>query len=168
MMMGDLMPKFAKFYCKTTAVIDGSAVYKGKIYPAELICDLLHPETAQQIDESGYQEDFYQGFPVLTKNELGEGSAYYVATASDEAFYKQFLKDICEENGVLPVMELPEGVEAASRENDDERIIFLLNHNDTETEIDLPYPCQNLLSGAKMPAGRIVLPAKDVRLLRQV
>ena len=83
-------------------------------------------------------------------------------------FYKQFLKDICEENGVLPVMELPEGVEAASRENDDERIIFLLNHNDTETEIDLPYPCQNLLSGAKMPAGRIVLPAKDVRLLRQV
>ena len=31
-MMGDLMPKFAKFHCKTTAGIDGSAVYKGKIY----------------------------------------------------------------------------------------------------------------------------------------
>ena len=32
MVMGDLMPKFAKFHCKTTAGIDGSAVYKGKIY----------------------------------------------------------------------------------------------------------------------------------------
>lgn len=141
--------------------------YKGKTYPAELICDLLHPETAQQIDESGYQEDFYRGFPVLTKNELDKGSAYYVATASNEAFYREFLKDICEEKGVLPVMELPEGVEAASRENDNERIIFLLNHNDTETEIDLPYPCWDLLSGEKLPAGRIVLSAKDVRLLAE-
>lgn len=139
--------------------------YKGKEYPAKLLCDLLHPETAQQIDADGYQEDFYQGFSVLTKNELGKGSAYYVATASDEAFYKEFLKDICEEKGVLPVMELPEGVEATSRENDSERIIFLLNHNDTETEIDLPYLCQDLLSGESLPAGKMVLSAKDVRLL---
>ena len=79
----------------------------------------------------------------------------------------KFLKDICEEKGVLPVMELPEGVEAARRENDNERIIFLLNHNDTETEIDLPYPCRDLLSGEKLPAGRIVLLAKDVRLLAE-
>ncbi len=140
--------------------------YKGKTYPAELLCDLLHPETARQIDEDGYHEDFYQGFPVLTKNELGEGSAYYVATASNEAFYKEFLKDVCEEKGVLPVMELPEGVEATSRENDQERIVFLLNHNDTETEIDLPYPCQDLLTNEILAAGKLVLTPKDVRLLQ--
>lgn len=140
--------------------------YKGKTYPAELLCDLLHPETARQIDEDGYHEDFYQGFPVLTKNELGEGSAYYVATASNEAFYKEFLKDVCEEKGVLPVMELPEGVEATSRENDQERIVFLLNHNDTETEIDLPYPCRDLLTNEILAAGKLVLTPKDVRLLQ--
>lgn len=142
-----------------------SFFYKGKTYPAELLCDLLHPETAQQIDEGGYQEDFYQGFPVVTKNEYGAGSAYYVATASNEAFYQEFLKDICEEKGVLPVMELPTGVEAASRENDSEQIMFLLNHNDTDTEINLPYPSQDLFTNEILPAGNLLMRAKDVRLL---
>ena len=140
-------------------------IYKGKTYPAELLCDLLHLETAQQIDESGYLEDFYAGMPVLTKNALEKGSAYYVATASDEAFYRAFLTDICEENGVKPVMELPEGVEAASRENETGRVIFLLNHNDTETEVTIPSPCQELISGEKLPAGSYRLAAKDVKLL---
>lgn len=27
------MPKFAKFHCKETAGIDGSAVYRGNVYP---------------------------------------------------------------------------------------------------------------------------------------
>lgn len=33
MTLGELMPTFAKFHCNVTAGIDGSAIYKGNIYP---------------------------------------------------------------------------------------------------------------------------------------
>lgn len=31
--LGELMPTFGKFYCNITAGIDGSAIYKGNVYP---------------------------------------------------------------------------------------------------------------------------------------
>lgn len=139
--------------------------YKGKQYPAMLLCDIFHLETAEQIDESGYAGDFYQGSPVVSRNVFGAGCAYYLATASDEAFYRVFLKDICDERGVKPVMEVPEGVEAASRENSEERLIFLLNHNDSETEINLPEPMLDLVTGRKCEKGVVTLAAKDVMIL---
>lgn len=33
MTLGELMPTFAKFHCNVTAGIDGSAVYRGNVYP---------------------------------------------------------------------------------------------------------------------------------------
>lgn len=139
--------------------------YKGKIYPAVLLCDLLHLETAEQVDDAGYKEDFYQGFPVLTRNRFGRGNAWYVATASNEEFYREFLKDICDENGISPVLHLPEGVEAASRENENEQVIFLLNHNDREAEINLPSPMKDVISNQNYDPGNLILPAKDVKIL---
>ena len=31
--LGELMPTFGKFYCNVTTGIDGSAIYKGEVYP---------------------------------------------------------------------------------------------------------------------------------------
>lgn len=31
--LGELMPTFGKFHCNVTTGIDGSAIYKGNIYP---------------------------------------------------------------------------------------------------------------------------------------
>ena len=69
---------------------DNAFCYRGKTYPARILCDLLHTETAEQIDEKGYLSDFYQGFPVLTRNRMGEGCAYFVATSSGDDFYRTF------------------------------------------------------------------------------
>lgn len=150
----DALPRNAK----------NSFIYKGKEYPAFLLCDLLHLEGARQIDASGYGSDFYQGSPVITEHKLGDGKAYYVATATDEAFYRVFLKELCDVKGILPVMDTPEGVEAASRENEKERFIFLLNHTNETKTVDLPWKGTEIIS--EQPAEKqLVLDAHDVKIV---
>ena len=51
--------------------------YRGKAYPAKLLCDLSHLEGAEAL--SVYEEDFYAQMPAITKNQFGDGRAYYVA-----------------------------------------------------------------------------------------
>lgn len=140
-------------------------LYRDEIYPAELLCDLIHLEGAVRVDGKGYMEDFYRGMPVITKNSFGEGKAYYLATASNEAFYQTFLKDICEESGVKPVLEVPDGVEVTSRENEKEQVIFILNHNEEESRIMLQAAMQDLISGESYEAGEMLLAGRDVKIL---
>ncbi len=140
--------------------------YKGKNYPASLICDLLHLEGAEQIDDGGYGEDFYAGMPVITKNSFGEGSAYYVATASNDQFYRTFLSDICADQGISPVMELPDKVEATSRERDGEKYIFVMNHNPHACDITIPWNCTDLLTGHNLSPGGMAIEKYDVKILK--
>lgn len=143
-------------------------IYDGEKYPATLLCDLLHLEGAERLDESGYCEDFYQGMPVLTCHGYGEGKAYYVATASDEKFYRKFLTDVCEEAGISRALQVPEGVEVTARSRGTERLWYLLNHNDTPATVQLPVPAEDLLTGEKRTVGEITLAPKDVAILRRM
>ena len=142
--------------------------YHGEKYPATLLCDLLHLEGAKQLDESGYGKDFYQEMPVLTCNSYGEGKAYYVATASDETFYCKFLKNVCEEAGIQPALQVPEGVEVTARSRGEQKLWYLLNHNETSATVQLPVSTENLLTGEKRTAGEITLAPKDVVILQRM
>ena len=64
--------------------------WNGKDYDCGLICDIMHMENAQAL--ACYDKDFYEGTPVLSKNEFGKGHAYYVATRAGQDFYADFLK----------------------------------------------------------------------------
>ena len=128
-----------------------SFTYKGKTYSAGVLCDLLHLQGAEAL--SFYESDFYEGMPVLTRNQFGKGTAYYVATRSEEAFYKEFLGEICEELGVAAVAKTPEGVEATLRENENGSFLFLLNHNDTTASVVLEKDGTDLLTEKQYKAG---------------
>ena len=142
--------------------------YKGQKYPAKLLCDLIHLEGAKQLDDEGYGKDFYQGMPVLTCNTYGKGKAVYIATASEESFYRSFLQDICKEANVFPELDVPEGVEVTSRENEKEKVYFLLNHEDKEMLVQLPFEAKDIITGEQLEAGELILKAKDVKILTQV
>lgn len=118
------------------------------------------------MDESGYGKDFYQGMPVITKNDYGKGRAYYLATASSKEFYQEFLSNLCREQGIWPVLETPAGVEVTSRENESERLIYVLNHNSYDVEINLPGRMEDLISEEVFETGeKLVLQPKDVKIL---
>ena len=138
--------------------------YRGTAYPATLICDLLYTEGAQSLSE--YEQDFYAGMPVLTRNAFGKGIAYYVATRSNAEFYRTLIGEICEEAGIRPIMDTPDLVEVTKRSNANGTFVFFLNHDSESHGMKLPFSGTNILTDTVYTEGDIMtLAAKDVAII---
>lgn len=122
-----------------------SFIYRGKEYPAQIACDIMHLEGAVEL--GCYRKDFYADMPVLTRNMVGKGQTYYVGTRSDQTFYRKYLKDICDELQINPVVNGPEGVEATIRCNSNGEFLFLLNHTPEEKDIVMEKDGKDLITG---------------------
>ncbi|MBP3475673.1 MAG: beta-galactosidase [Lachnospiraceae bacterium] len=141
-----------------------SFTYGGVTYPAVLICDLLHTEGAEVL--CSYEKDFYAGMPALTCNTFGKGKAYYVATRSNAAFYSTFIRELCAQAGIEPVLDTPECVEVTKRSNANGTFLFLLNHDAESHEIILPQGGRDILKDTEYQAGdALALAAKDVAVI---
>ena len=139
--------------------------YENAEYPAEMLCDIMHLEGAESV--SLYEEDFYRGTPVITENQLGEGTAWYIGTRSDRRFYRRLLTDIFRETGVQSVMQTPEGVEAAVRENEHRKVIFLMNHTSEEKDILMGDNYTEMITGRGIKVGESLrMNGKDVAILK--
>ena len=139
-------------------------IRNGRQHEAVLLCDLLHTEGAEVL--CSYEEDFYAGMPVITRNTYGKGAAYYVATRSEEAFYQELVADICSQAEIYPVLKTPEGVEAVMRENECGQCVFLLNHNKKEQGVKIERKMTNILTGKIYQEGEeVMLPAYGVAVL---
>ena len=144
---------------------DNHFTYRVKDYPAKLLCDLSHLEGAEAL--SVYEEDFYAQMPAITKNQFGDGRAYYVATRSNEEFYQTLMADICEECGVESLLAPQENLEVTMRRNENGRFLFLLNHADREQETVMTEAGCGLLEKQEYAAGDVVsVPAKGVQIIR--
>ena len=140
--------------------------WNGKDYDCGLICDIMHMENAQAL--ACYDKDFYEGTPVLSKNEFGKGHAYYVATRAGQDFYADFLNKVLEEQGVEPVFKPCKGVEITLRRKEETNFLFFLNHNPQETVLIAEKPGTDLLTGKEYrPGDEIVLQTKGVVLFQE-
>lgn len=148
----DALPKDKENHC----------IYRNKTYPCHIACDLLHLQGATSL--SVYQDDFYQGMPVLTKNQYGKGTAYYIATRSNEDFYQEFLKIICNDLNIHPLLDVPQGVEVTKRENDVYEYYFILNHLEESVSISLKQPGYHLLKDQILQ--NFELPSKDIAIIQ--
>ncbi len=139
--------------------------YQGQEYEAGLLCDIMHLEGAKAL--AVYEEDFYQGFPVLARNSYGEGRAYYVGTRSEEGFYRKFMENLCKEQQIKPAAQTPENVEAIRRVRGQEQYLFLLNHGEGKACLEAPEDGTDLLSGQGYKKGDAMeLDAKGVAVLK--
>lgn len=144
-----------------------SFTMNGKSYPAKLLCDIMHLESAEAI--SFYEKDFYQNTPAITKKSFGFGTSYYVGTRSNHEFYKEFIRNICEDIGIVPVWNTPSDVEAVRRVKGENSFIFLLNHANEERTICVQDNYMDLLTQSTYEKGQyIAMKAKDVLILVSV
>ncbi|MGV2806170.1 beta-galactosidase, partial [Clostridium perfringens] len=114
-----------------------------------------------------YGSDFYKGTPVLTKNAFGEGQAYYVASSPDSQFLQAFLANLCEEQGVKPLLNTPAGVEVVERVKDGNSYLFIMNHNAEEMTFDAGSANQFDLLGSRQISGHVTIPGRDVMILER-
>lgn len=136
-------------------------VWNGNHYPAELLCDIMHPEGADV--EAVYEEDFYAGSPVLSKHSFGKGTAWYMAARSSREFYRDLVKRLARDAGVEGIWTPVPEVEICERRNDQGSFFFFLNHSDQEREIILEKEGLWMQKGARHKKGeKILLKGKDV------
>ena len=125
-----------KPYIRNSLVLNDTMPGLAGEFETRLWCDILQLNGATSL--AGYGKDFFKGTPALTVNSFGKGKAYYVATLPDKAFLRKFLKAVCAERGVHPVMEAPANVEAVVRNRGQEDYLFVMNHNYNPVRITLP------------------------------
>ncbi len=138
-----------------------SFMYSGKRHECKIVCDLCHLEGAVSLGE--YEKDFYKGMPVVTANSFGDGRSYYVGTRSEDDFYQDFLGEICNGTGILPICDSPKDVEVTRRSNKNGTFMFFLNHTDKEQCLGAPCNMTDLLTGKEyLSLDEIKMPAKGV------
>ena len=120
-----------------------SVTWKGNIYGIHPLCEIVHVSTATVI--ATYNEDFYRGEAVLTRNKFGNGHAYYIAAEVEESFYEDFYKDIITELNIKKALnsELPNGVIATKRVGESS-YIFLQNYTDMEQTVAIDTPLKDM------------------------
>lgn len=147
----------------TNQVIVSEGPLQGS-YPCTLWGELLHLEGAQAIGV--FANDYYAGGPALTTYQFGQGRAYYLATQISDEFLNKLAQQLCRETAVVPVLEVPSGIEVTRRIRADGRsVYFLLNHNDKGEQVVLPTgKFASLLNGEEIE-GQIHLAAHNVAVL---
>lgn len=139
--------------------------YNEQTYPAMIACDLLHTKTAKAL--STYKQDFYAGMPAVTKNQYGDGQAYYIATHSNDAFYEAFFDDLTTRLGIFPITNVPQEIEATIRQNKNGNFLFLLNHSQKTLNCVIDRKGKELLSSQAYQKGETLtfLPY-DVKIIK--
>ncbi|SHM98401.1 beta-galactosidase [Gracilibacillus kekensis] len=133
-------------------------------YECNILFDLIHVENAEVL--ASYGSDFYQGMPVLTKNNYGKGYAYYIASSPNQAFVQDFMDTISEECDIQGELKSPEGVEVIAREKDGEKVIMIMNHKaDTQSVFLGSRTFTNLLTKERYQ-DVLTIKGRDVLILK--
>jgi len=137
-------------------------------YTCSRLCEIVRTEGAEVLATFG--DDFYAGSPGLTRNRVGHGQAYYIASEPADAFLDAFFGRVLEEHGIRAPLDAPHGVEVAERIGANAgRLLFVLNHTSASAVVALPdqHTFRELITGATV-STQLELSAADVAILVQV
>lgn len=112
-------------------------IWQGRRYETKDFSALVHVEGARAL--ALYEDHFYRGYPALTENAFGKGTAYYIAARTGEDFLKDFYLFAAAKAGVTPLIAgLPQGVLCTERIGDNGRFLFVMNTLPEEVPAPLP------------------------------
>ncbi|MBQ0001330.1 MAG: beta-galactosidase, partial [Clostridiales bacterium] len=116
----------------------GNALGLEKEYTCRYLCDLVELRGAEAL--MTYGEDFYAGYPAITVNKYGAGKAWYVAADFDADFQVDFLRALCEREGISGVVpgSIPDELEVTLRERVDAKYYIYQNWGSSSVSLPLP------------------------------
>ncbi|MCP1103236.1 beta-galactosidase [Aequitasia blattaphilus] len=106
-----------------------------KTYQCKRLCELVEVGSAEIL--MNYQDDFYQGEAAVTRNDYGQGQAYYVAADVAENFYDDLFDYIIEEKKIKRLVDgkIPEEITVDSRVKEGTEYVFVQNYSKEEQDI---------------------------------
>jgi beta-galactosidase len=95
--------------------------------------ELTHLDGATAV--ASYADGPVAGHPAVTRNAIGTGEAWYVATRLDPVSRRAVVLNACAAAGVTATLDVPSGVEVVRRESDTQSFLFVLNHLEEDVSI---------------------------------
>lgn len=117
---------------------ENSFLWQGSAWPIREVAQLCTLKGAEAL--AVYENQFYKGLPVLTRNRVGKGLCCTLQARVETDCLTAVLGGLLKENGILPLVEnLPAGVAAAARYGaDGTEYLFLQNANREAAVCALP------------------------------
>jgi len=120
--------------------------------------DVIHVRNAEAI--AHFEQDYYEGYPAITRNQFGKGTACYVGTLLDKNGIDWLLEQTCETAGIKPVCaNAPAGVELLQRSNGNSSWLFVLNYSAEKVTVPFDGHGHDLLTGAQVNGSIELEPA---------
>lgn len=141
---------------------EGESVTLSDARTGSMWTDDIHESTATVL--ARYVDGPAAGGPAVTRNDYGDGAAWYVSTRLDGPDLETLVVDALATAGLVPAVEAPAGLELVSRSSADEDFLFLINHADTDAHY--PVSGTELITGDAI-SGSIVVPAGQSRVVRR-
>ncbi|MEI6168938.1 MAG: beta-galactosidase [bacterium] len=108
-----------------------------------------------------------KGQPALSIRKLGKGSVVYVGTYMTRSVASSLLPVLAQQAGLKPLWpSAPTGVEIVLRQNDNQKLWFLINHNEKAISLKSPPRGIDLITGKRVPAV-LHLKARDLAIIKQ-
>ncbi|MEF1203980.1 beta-galactosidase [Vibrio owensii] len=107
-------------------------------FKAKHLMEHIHLETAEAL--AYYREDLFDACPVITKNQLGKGCAYYIAARTETEFNELFYISLANLHGIRkPIENVPYGVSVTTREDEQSRYLFIMNFLNEQRDLKVPH-----------------------------
>lgn len=137
------------------------SAFKGRCWAEEL-------ETEGAKTVAKYSSGIYAGKPAVVMNSFGRGISFYVGTFASAEFYDALVNWLLKNSIVEEVLPASYGLEVTKREGKDKEALFLLNHRESLTEVDIgSKEFKDLLSGETL-RGSIKIGDIDFRVVSPV
>jgi beta-galactosidase len=162
------LPSDMAFHLEFDDELDMPGVESKGIFVAHTWCDVLELRGAQALARyvSGeYDRYEYDGRPAISVNQYGNGVAVYQGTLGDETLLRAVTEWLLKHARLDSALPIPAGVEVAERWQGEKRLLFILNHSDLAQEIILDHDYTDILNGAPLAKGNMMLPARELMIL---
>ena len=112
--------------------------WQNRLYKGDMLHELVQIDSA---DVAGsFANQWYKGYPAVTKHPFGTGHAWFIATFAEESFYLDFLTERCNELRVPKLLGItpPAPIEMTMRQQaDGETYTFVINSSRDSATLDL-------------------------------
>ena len=139
--------------------------HAGSLVPAPVFNEVLAVADDNVTVLAAYTSDYYADQPGVTVHRKGEGRVVYFGTFFTPANASALLNALEIQDPLAANAEIPTGIQATLRSNDQEEFCFLLNFTKTSQPVTFKQPVFDLLEDQKLN-GRVEIPPYGVRFVR--
>ncbi len=138
-----------------------------KEYSGSELCERIHVESADIL--ANYKNGMYAETPVVTQNNYGKGTAYFIGATLTRDFLIDFYNALIKKHQIKSVLDtpIPDGVIAQERKKEDKKYLFLSNYSRDKKTIQLNKKYYDML-GSCEAENEITLKGFDAKVLKQI